>query len=359
VKVAFDSRPTRDTRGVGRYARCLLQALREGGRGELVETHDPKRCDVFHSPWLDGALLRSPVPMVVTLHDMSPLKRRGEFLRSGLRFKLRYLAVQRAMRVIVPTQAVAREAVDALELPAERVVVIGEAVAPALHPRPEAEVEAVRLRFKLPERYLLWVGGLQIPDPRKRVAALARAPRNLPLVLVGAVGPWARELPDVTLTGVVDDDELAAIYTGAHALIFPSDDEGFGLPPVEALACGTPVAASDLPALREVLGGRAALRPVDDLDGLIAAAETAERPAPPPPAWTWEDAAEATWNVYADALDEVGAAPGRMTTSRLSPAPQRSRVSSMSVTGPSFTSSTAIVAPNTPRRAPSRSQTRS
>lgn len=354
MKVAFDSRPTRDTRGVGRYARCLLQALQASGRGELVETHDPRRCDVFHSPWLDGALLRSPVPMVVTLHDVSPLKRRGEFLRSGLRFKLRYLAVQRAARVIVPTHAVAQDAIQALDLPPERVAVIGEAVAPALRPRPESEVEAVRARYQLPERYLLWVGGLQTPDPRKRVGALARATRRMPLVLVGAVGRWARELPDVTLTGVVDDDELAAIYTGAHALVFPSDDEGFGLPPVEALACGTPVVACDVPALREVLDGRATLGPVDDVDGLMAAAEAAERPAPAPPAWTWEDAAEATWQVYSEAIGEAQA-----TCYRAAVPAQRSGLSSSSVTGPSLTSSTAIIAPNTPRRAVSRSQNRS
>jgi alpha-1,3-rhamnosyl/mannosyltransferase len=138
------------------------------------------------------------------------------------------------------------------------------------------------------------------------VAALTRATRSMPLVLVGPTAQWAHELPGVKLTGAVSDDELAAIYTGAHALIFPSDDEGFGLPPVEALACGTPVAASDVPALREVLEGRATLRAVDDLDGLVAAAESAERPAPPPPAWTWEDAAHATWQVYCQAADETG-----------------------------------------------------
>ena len=63
MKVAFDSRPTKDHRGVGRYARCLLEALR--GRTEpyeLVETHDPRRCDVYHAPWIDGAMLRCPVP---------------------------------------------------------------------------------------------------------------------------------------------------------------------------------------------------------------------------------------------------------------------------------------------------------
>jgi glycosyltransferase involved in cell wall biosynthesis len=272
--------------------------MRAHPQGEIVETHRPRRCDVFHAPWLDGAMLRCPVPMVVTLHDLVPLKRRGEYLRSGLRFKLRYLAVQRATRVIAPTNTVAEEAVEALGIPRERIAVIPEAAAPELHTRPAEEVEAVRKRYGLPKTYLLWVGRLTTPDPRKRVAALVRAPRRMPLVLVGATGSWARGLPGVTLTGALGDDELAAIYSGAHALVFPSDDEGFGLPPVEALACGTPVAASDVPAVREVLGGRAILRSVDDLDGLVAAAEAASRPAPPPPAWTWVDAAAATWEVY-------------------------------------------------------------
>jgi alpha-1,3-rhamnosyl/mannosyltransferase len=304
MKVAFDSRPTKCTHGVGRYSRCLLEALRDSGDCELVETHEPRRCEVYHSPWLDGALLRCPVPQVVTLHDLAPLKRSGQYLRSMLRFKLRYLALQRAMRVIVPTYAVAEEAETVLDIPRERLVVIPEAAATALHARSEEEVTEVRRRFSLPDRYLVWVGAMQTPDPRKRVAALTRATRSMPLVLVGPTAPWAHELSGVTLTGAVSDDELAAIYTGAHALVFPSDDEGFGLPPVEALACGTPVAASDVPALREVLSGRAILAAVNDLDGLIAAAESAERPAPPPPAWTWVDAAHATLQVYGEAAEE-------------------------------------------------------
>jgi hypothetical protein len=124
----------------------------------------------------------------------------------------------------------------------------------------------------------------------------------MPLVLVGATNRWARELPGVKLTGHVGDDALAAIYTAAHALVFPSSDEGFGVPPIEALSCGTPVVASDCPAVREVLGDRIELREVGDLDGLIAAAEAARRPAPQPPVWTWDDAASATWDAYAKAL---------------------------------------------------------
>jgi len=303
VRVVFDSRPALDPRGIGRYASCLLTALHESaGPGDvLVGGHRPRRGDVYHAPWIDGALLRPPCPQVVTLHDVVPLKRRSEYLRTGIRFRMRYLAVERSARLIVPTAVVAEEVVEHLRIEPEQVVVIHEAVAPRLTKRAPQEVAAVRRRYRLPEDYLLWVGGLETPDPRKRIAALARTPRELPLVLVGATKPWAHELPDVTLTGRVPDDDLAAIYTGARALVFPSDDEGFGLPTVEALACGTPVVASDIPVLREVLGDRATFVDGADLEGLLAAGAAAERPAPAPPAWTWADAARATWRVYSDA----------------------------------------------------------
>jgi glycosyltransferase involved in cell wall biosynthesis len=242
--------------------------------------------------------------MVVTLHDLVPLKRRGEYLRTGMRFRMRYLAVQRATRVIVPTRSVAADAAELLGLDPGRLEVISYAVSPALAPADAGAVADARRRYDLPDRYLLWVGGLEHPDPRKRVAALAGAPRSLPLVLVGKPGRWAAELPDVHLTGHVPDDDLAAIYTGAHALVFPSDDEGFGLPPVEALACGAPVVASDVPVLREVLGDRATFVDRGDLAGLMTAAEGATRPAPAPPEWTWDDAARATWEAYARAAGD-------------------------------------------------------
>ena len=304
MKVAFDSRPAQDPRGIGRYASCLLLALRETAAAgdEIVESHRPRRVDVFHAPWIDGALLRPPGPQVVTLHDVVPLKRRSEYLRTGIRFRMRYLAVQRSARVIVPTAVVAAEVADHVGIDPDRIVVIHEAAAAALYERGADEIAAVRARYDLPPEYLVWVGGLQTPDPRKRVAALARAPRELPLVLVGATRPWAHELPDVTLTGQVSDDHLAAIYSGARALVFPSDDEGFGLPTVEALACGTPVVASDIPVLREVLGDRATFVEAGDLEGMLAAGAAAVRPAPAAPDWSWADAARSTWQVYEEAL---------------------------------------------------------
>jgi glycosyltransferase involved in cell wall biosynthesis len=324
VNVAFDSRPASDLQGVGRYSRCLLDALRETADdgSEIHETPRPRRADVFHSPWMSGALLHSPCPMVVTLHDLTPLKRRSELLHTSARPRLRQLAVQRAVRVIVPTEALAQDALTSLGLEREQIDVIHEAPAASMYPREEREVAAARARFGLPERYLLWVGSLRHPDPGKHVAKLAATARELPLVLAGPTSPWAHELPDVTLTGHVADDDLAALYTGAQALLIPSQDEGFGLPAVEALACGTPVVACEIPALREVLDGRVTFVEPGDMRGLIAAAEAVERPAPPTPSWTWQDAARATWRVYERALAQSGRprTVGRLLRRRAAPA---------------------------------------
>lgn len=307
--LAFDSRPAGGPDGVGRYASCLLAALRATAApdSEITETHRPRRADVYHSPWVHGAVLRSPCPMVVTLHDLVPLKHRSEYLRIGARLHLRYLAVQRAVRIIVPTEAVAKDAMSRLGLDRQRLVVIPEAPAPAMYPRNAAQVAAVRAEFGLPAQYLVWVGSMRHPDPRRHVAKLAAAARRMPLVLVGPTAPWARQLPGVTLTGSVSDDQLAAIYTGAHALVLPSSDEGFGLPTIEALACATPVVSCDGPALREVLQNRATFVEAGDIDALLRAAEAATRPAPEPPSWTWGDAARATWSTYETAIREVSA----------------------------------------------------
>jgi glycosyltransferase involved in cell wall biosynthesis len=303
VRVALDTRGAVDPRGIGRYVRCLVESLRTtAGEHELLEMHRPRGVDLFHAPRVEAALLRCAIPQVVTIHDLVILKRPGEYLRTGLRYRLRFLAASRAARVIVPTRVVARDVAERLEVDPDRIAVVGEAAAPAFRPRPGEEVDAVRDRYALPADYLVWVGGLEHNDPRKRVRELAAAAEDVPLVLVGPTKPWASTLPNVALTGHVSDDELAAILTGARALVFPSADEGFGLPPVEALACGTPVVCTDIPAFREVLGDRATYAPFDEL---LQAALATERPAPAPLDRTWEDVARETWQVYAEATSSA------------------------------------------------------
>lgn len=137
MRVAFDSRPVSSPDGVGRYSRCLLEALRETAAAgdEIVETQRPsalgraRSAEVLHSPWMEGAMLHSPCPVVVTVHDLSTLKRRSERLRSGgLHMRLRRLALQRATHVIVPDELVADEVVAELGLEREHVVVIPPAL---------------------------------------------------------------------------------------------------------------------------------------------------------------------------------------------------------------------------------------
>ena len=331
MKVALDSRPASDLGGVARYARCLLDALREtaAASDEVIETNRPaasmraRGADLFHAPWIEGAMLHSPCPMVVTIHDLARYKRRSEHLRQSLRARLRPLALQRAAAVIVPSQAVAEDAVSQLRLEPERIVVIPEAADTVMYPRDAAEIDEVRSRFGLPQRYLLWVGSLRHPDPATHIAKLAATPRELPLVLVGPTRPWAHELPGVILTGQVSDAELSALYSGAHALAISSGEQGFGLSAVEALACGTPVAAVSGPALREVLGERATFVEPGDMPALIAAAQAARRPAPPPPCWTWHDAARETWSVYARAITPLETPRSRRSGRSGLPRPRR------------------------------------
>ena len=166
------------------------------------------------------------------------------------------------------------------------------------------------MRLRLPDRFLLWVGGLDPPDPRKGIEPLvARAADGdcPPLVLAGRHDAATAELAvpgRVVLTGRVADEELAALYAAADALVLPSDDEGFGLTPHEALACGTPVAAYAIPALTETLAENAGVRlvPPGDLDALLAAAEELSGQATTPPTRTWADVARETVAVYERAL---------------------------------------------------------
>jgi hypothetical protein len=134
VRLAFDSRPTADPQGLGRYSRGLLQALRDTAdeQDEILEVHRPRGADLFHTPWVQGAMLHSPCPMVVTLYDIAALKRPSERLRGGgMHLHLRHLALQRASHVIVPSEVVASEAVAEFGLEHERLAVIPEAPDPA------------------------------------------------------------------------------------------------------------------------------------------------------------------------------------------------------------------------------------
>ncbi|MCP5111106.1 MAG: glycosyltransferase family 4 protein [bacterium] len=214
------------------------------------------RAEVFHGT--DFSVPYLPIrPSVLTLHDLSPwradgrqwgaerVSRRTPFLlRSGL-----------ATMIITPSEAIRREAIRDLGLPSARVVAVP--LAAALSFRPVAPL-------KRQNPYFLYVG---VVEPRKNISLIVEAWRHVrrkhpvDLVLAGRRredSPAFRAEPGLEVLGEVAEQELPALYSGAVAFLYPSFYEGFGLPVLEAMACGTAVLTSADPALREV-GGEATL----------------------------------------------------------------------------------------------------
>jgi glycosyltransferase involved in cell wall biosynthesis len=263
---------------------------------------------------------------VVTVHDLSFLRTPQTVSRASLAYRaLVPRSIGRAGVVCVPSQAVATEVAAEYRLAPERIAVtplgVDPAWASATGPDPER-----RRRLGLPPDYLVFSGSL---EPRKNLPLLLEAQRRLraedpewpTLVLLGPPG-WGPQLDlgalpsgAVHLTGYLDDEDLRSVVAGARALVYPSLYEGFGLPPLEAFACGVPVIASDLPVIREVVGDDPALArlvPSGDLDALTAALhaqvfadedpEVADRRRRRAEHFTWEVTAQRTWDAYRRAL---------------------------------------------------------
>lgn len=230
--------------------------------------------DICHYP-NSIAPLRSPCPYVITVHDMtlSTMPGHHPWRKQLLVRPLIPLVARRAARVIAVSEQARREIVRLLRIPAERVSVIYEAPAAIFRPAAAAEQARVRAAYGLDGPFVLYVGTL---EPRKNLVRLIQAWHRLRqagaiehrLVIVGAAGwqyaPIYSEAArlgaaDLIFPGYVPLADLPALYSAADAFAFPSLSEGFGLPVVEAMACGTPVLISDTPALAEV-AGPAALR---------------------------------------------------------------------------------------------------
>lgn len=250
------------------------------------------RVDVFHGMDHVGIpLVGRSCKYVVTVHDVIPLILPETFTpRHRLVVRMALARVRRkADRVLVPSRAVKRDVVQRVGYPEGRVVVTPEGCEPRFRPvRSERILRDVAARYGLPPRYVLAVGTL---EPRKNLTTLLEAfarlrrdgevEADLRLVLAGARG-WLDEPIFATVrslglekavrfTGFVDDDDLPAVYSGAALFVFPSLHEGFGLPLLEAMACGVPVVTSNISSMPEVAGAAAVLVNPRDADGLAAA----------------------------------------------------------------------------------------
>lgn len=287
--------------------------------------------DLVHFPLADGWY--SPVmPSVTTIHDLSALRYPQAYFADAAseRRARRHLeaVTASAEAVIAVSEATRRDVVSLLGVPEERVAVVAHGVEPTFRPVVDrAALAEVRRRYRLPARYLLFVGGIDFKKNVTRLLegyAVARMSGRIPHVLALA-GPLQRTdnpffvaaqeraravgvAGHVRWLGYVPDADLPSLYSGADAFVFPSLMEGFGLPVLEALACGTPVVTSAGSAMAEVAGEVAAL--VDPVDPGSIAGGILRVLVPEVAAWlrkagparaagyTWERAAAKTIEVY-------------------------------------------------------------
>lgn len=233
--------------------------------------------DVVHSPSFILPLLDRRPRHVLTVHDMTffSLPEAHIALRRSAAYRRAVVAsIRRASRVLVPSRSVAGEVRRFVSgLPPDRVETIPHGIGPEYSPAAGAGAPALRRRLGLPETYVLHVGTI---EPRKGLdvlldayADVATAEPAVELVLAGRLGwdydrllarfeGWAPP-GRVHRLGYVADADLPALYAGARIVVYPSRGEGFGFPPLEAMACGVPVIATDTSALRENLHGAAEL----------------------------------------------------------------------------------------------------
>jgi glycosyltransferase involved in cell wall biosynthesis len=241
--------------------------------------------DLLHNAAFVGPLASS-CPYVTTVHDLSFLYYPDSFrrLRRGYLRAFARMSVRRARRVIAVSESTKQDLVKVYGISPAKIDVVHNGVDASFQPLPASEVAAFRQQEGLPDRFVLFVGTL---EPRKNVVRLVEAYAKLaerpPLVLVGGKGWFYNEIfgrvealgltGEVQFPGFVPAKDLPLWYNAADLFVYPSIYEGFGLPVLEAMACGTAVITSTASSLPEVVGEAGKLVDPTDTDGLATAME--------------------------------------------------------------------------------------
>jgi glycosyltransferase involved in cell wall biosynthesis len=325
IRAALDVSPLVQTRaGTARYLKALLRELQRRddvdvttlsfGRDNRLSTlardavwypfalGRKRNADLLHCPTYRGPV-RSALPLVVTVHDLAVLRHPRAFNRwsrfYGPRVVPRVLAAAR--RVIAVSEFTKRELIELLRVPEDKIRVVPNGVDGTFTPEGPAEEG----------EYVLAVGTL---EPRKNLPRLVEAMRRsgVELRVVGARGWGGVEVGGngVRWLGEVSDSELARLYRGARCVAYPSLYEGFGIPVLEAMACGAPVVTSRGTAMEEIADGAAVLVDPNDPAELAAGIDraTAERDLlvarglERARAFRWDAVAESTVAVYREAV---------------------------------------------------------
>src|ERR1044072_1386814 len=228
---------------------------------------------VFHGTNYSVPLLKT-CPTVVTIHDLSLLlwpQTHAQHLARRARWRLPLMA-RRADAIIVPSQSIESEVCEHLGIDESKITAIPEAARSSFWQVPVAETAEVRRHLNVSDDFILFVGTI---EPRKNLLTLVRAFQEISrncqtqLVLAGDEGWLTGELHEflrnadfserVRFAGYLADDDLRALYSSCRVFVYPSLYEGFGLPPLEAMACGAPVITSRIPSITETVGTAARL----------------------------------------------------------------------------------------------------
>lgn len=291
----------------------------------------PRACkreavDLLHCP-KSAIPYKSPCPVVVTLHDLIPLNHpETEKFAAQMYWRLQIpIAARRSTFIITDSEHARREILEVFSTPRSKVKAIMLGFDPRMRqPRSHADGENICRKYDLPSEYLLYVGTIQ---PRKNLDTLIEAFYRLKisgsikvkLVIVGRKGWLYEELfsrikelqleSEIIFTGFVPDEDLPFIYDWARIFLYLSLFEGFGLPPLEAMACGVPVITSNTTSLPEVVGDAGITVPPTDVEEVsvaimrilsdpVLAANLSEAGRARAARFSWETTARETLAVY-------------------------------------------------------------
>lgn len=297
-RLAFDARTIGDHYpGIGRYAFGVWQALGDrvaysiidptlrntrfnvgglrresfGARSPLAQLDVPLKlrdADIYYSPYfLMPYLVRCK--SVVTLYDVTPLYSNEMSAAGKLFFRFaNFLAGQVASRVIVLSES-AKEEMVALGVPRQKMIICPPGLDPKFYPRSKDEVDRVKSKYRLPEEFWLCFGSKKWHKNTKALLEIGDWTRSVVIA-----GDAPNEIRNTHYVPHIEESDLPAVYSSASALIFPSLREGFGLPIIEAMACGTPVICLPAPGVKEAAGDATVI--ADDMTN-AALAQAASR----------------------------------------------------------------------------------